>query len=76
MYRWVVESLRNWVHLASVSVARASTDLFISKSVYGPDAVTSGASSDIRSATNTARNMVKVSVLDLEGKDDDEPQLS
>lgn len=32
-------------------------------SVYGLDAITSGASSDIRSASRTARHMVKVSAL-------------
>lgn len=59
---WLKKSVR--VQLQFLSIIDAVVSVILPhNTVYGPENVTSGASSDLKQATRTARAMVKVSAL-------------
>lgn len=60
----VAEELSGWNMSQGILLHHVLTPS-ISRAVYGPQNVTSGASSDLRHATSTANAMVKVTNLSI-----------
>lgn len=60
MCAWEAALPKNWVRSSDRLLASADHQLLFSCPVYGPENVTSGASSDLMKATQTAQAMVKV----------------